>query len=874
MASPGDTAEEREACNSVINEINGSLGAQLNFRIDLKKWEDAIPKRGLDGQSVINDQLLQEFEIFIGIMWTRFGTPTVRAGSGTEEEFDKAYKMYSEQGKTEMWMYFNDAEIEPSRIIADQLVRVNNFKKKVAKTGLYHQYKGVQQFEKKLRQHLTTHFMQILGSKSTDKDVKDDVEKQEKLALRQSVARILEDRFESSLRLYSNQPKVWIEPVLSTTNDISRKADDNFDIRISVTDLIESSDSYMIKAAPQFGLTSLSHYLVKEAWEKDKIWIRFDSKYLRKNDVVKSVGRALSSLGLSKDSLVEGIVIDSWESESEGAKTLLKQIIHEYRRKKIIVMQSISEVVFFDSEPTSDIHNRFKNLYLIALPRGQVRNIVEQYNAGSYIAEDNVLLAKIVRDLEVLNIHRTPQNCLTLLKVSENNFDESPVNRTRLIEMILADLFRSEELPTYKSKPDIKDAEYVLGRFCEGLVKDNVYQFSREKFISKANDYCGENLIQLEVEIVFDILHSNNMVIPVGSEFSFKAAYWIYYFIARRMYSNDNFKKYMLFEQSHITSPQVIEFYTGIDRSRVDILELLSSELKDINDSIEEKLGIVEDVNPLENAQWILSEEATASMLSEIDQDIEASNLPTDLKDRLADISYDQRKPYDQTVQQVIEKLSVADLMRKIRTASRALRNSDYVEPEFKRIILSEVTRGWKLISKILFVLAPALAKNGYAGVENQNFILADSFSDDPMKRFEQVLRSNPANVLSYFVDDLYSNKIGPLIYDYLGNQPDALIRHCLMLMVVTERPQGWKAAAENYISTIPDDSFYLASLVNRTRGEYKYGFAKPKELKDLALILKMGIAKHELKIDKPGFVDMKRISNGVIPKREKSLDE
>ena len=42
---------------------------------------------GSDPQQIINSQVSDEYDIFIGILWTRFGTPTERAGSGTEEEF-------------------------------------------------------------------------------------------------------------------------------------------------------------------------------------------------------------------------------------------------------------------------------------------------------------------------------------------------------------------------------------------------------------------------------------------------------------------------------------------------------------------------------------------------------------------------------------------------------------------------------------------------------------------------------------------------------------------------------------------------------------------------------------------------------------------
>ncbi|WP_462074860.1 hypothetical protein [Nitrospira sp. CMX1] len=54
---------------------------------------------------MINDQI-GEYDIFIGIMWRRFGTPTGVAGSGTEGEFRIAYKRWQENPQIALMFYF------------------------------------------------------------------------------------------------------------------------------------------------------------------------------------------------------------------------------------------------------------------------------------------------------------------------------------------------------------------------------------------------------------------------------------------------------------------------------------------------------------------------------------------------------------------------------------------------------------------------------------------------------------------------------------------------------------------------------------------------------------------------------------------------
>ncbi|CAK8716487.1 hypothetical protein KKHLCK_05615 [Candidatus Electrothrix laxa] len=92
VASPGDVKDERTLLDDVISEFNKTWGNRNGVTLDLLKWEtDSHPSFGVDPQEVINNQIGDNYDVFIGIMWGRFGSPTKRAESGTEEEFNRAY---------------------------------------------------------------------------------------------------------------------------------------------------------------------------------------------------------------------------------------------------------------------------------------------------------------------------------------------------------------------------------------------------------------------------------------------------------------------------------------------------------------------------------------------------------------------------------------------------------------------------------------------------------------------------------------------------------------------------------------------------------------------------------------------------------------
>lgn len=94
VASPSDVAEERDVVSVVVAELRRILPQIRPVELEVIRWEThGWPDVGADAQDVINKEI-GEYDIFVGVMWRRFGTPTKRGESGTAEEFDRAYKYF------------------------------------------------------------------------------------------------------------------------------------------------------------------------------------------------------------------------------------------------------------------------------------------------------------------------------------------------------------------------------------------------------------------------------------------------------------------------------------------------------------------------------------------------------------------------------------------------------------------------------------------------------------------------------------------------------------------------------------------------------------------------------------------------------------
>jgi len=158
VASPGDVKRERAIAKKICDEINDGIASLKSLHLELVRWEThARPGKASDAQEVINKQILNSFDIFIGILWKRFGTPTKRAPSGTAEEIDKALAFHEKDPDFPILIYFNTKPYTlTSPKDAEQVSQVLTYKQKLGNSGIFYwSYDGEANFEDLLRRHLT-----------------------------------------------------------------------------------------------------------------------------------------------------------------------------------------------------------------------------------------------------------------------------------------------------------------------------------------------------------------------------------------------------------------------------------------------------------------------------------------------------------------------------------------------------------------------------------------------------------------------------------------------------------------------------------------------------------------------------------------------
>ena len=164
IASPNDVKDERLVAKNVVDELN-LLFRNKSLMIELVGWEThTYPSTGIDAQDVINKQINDDYDIFLGVLWSKFGTPTNRDDSGTKEEFERAFLRNNTNSKdVSILFYFKNTPIDFDEIDPEEIAKIKKFKTDISYRGVkYGQFKSVDEFEKILRLNLSTLLNQLI----------------------------------------------------------------------------------------------------------------------------------------------------------------------------------------------------------------------------------------------------------------------------------------------------------------------------------------------------------------------------------------------------------------------------------------------------------------------------------------------------------------------------------------------------------------------------------------------------------------------------------------------------------------------------------------------------------------------------------------
>lgn len=682
--------------------------------------------------------------------------------------------------------------------------------------------------------------------------------------------RILRANFERAATCAPSIGHLWVPPTLGEQPETARGPSAE---TVDADFVLREHQDMVIYAPPQFGLTTLGRFLASEAWRRrpGEATLYFQAEELPNHEagILRRVRTELAALA-APNAEVTTIILDDFNYESPLSVRKMKSIKRAFGQSRLLLLCKLdaSRPVFLESVP-KEIAS-FKFLYLWSLTRSQIRSLADGYvDAASSAIDVNDLVDRCVENLEKLNLHRAPLNVVTLFRIADSAVDISPVNRTEMCERFLFLLFTDfAQLPRYGTKPDLKDSIYALGAFCECLIRRSNITFTKEEFYSRIVAYCDERLLSIEVDVLFMFLVEESLVIRRGGRFSFRFLYWLYFFAAHRMYHDGEFADYILRDRNYAQFPEIIEFYSGIDRRRVDLIKILEQDLGKLLDRFSARFDISLSFDPYQEMAWTPSAISLDAVHKEILDEAAGSGLPTVIKDQLADRLFDWSRAYSQEIRSFVSDSSLGECMRVCVAASTALRNSDHAAGEAKRDLYDKILESWTRLVQLGVMIAPILAKHDNVHIEGIRFILDKGAQRELPEdtKFWNIMMALPESVARAYDKDIGSRRMAPLFSRYmLSSDASEMVKLLSAFLIISSRPAGWRENVEKYILGLDRHSVYMLAVLSALLRQLRYGFHSREDKRHLIDLVGVAVARHETGSKKPNQRLIEKASKAAL---------
>ncbi|WP_339163596.1 hypothetical protein [Methylobacterium bullatum] len=123
--------EYTEKYKDIFKNLAKSVGAILDVHLEVLTWRDMPGGQGTSGQDVIDEFMAGNYQIYVGVMGTKFG-------AGTEHEYRTAIEAHIKcASPAEIFFGFCEEPINPYNIDIKTFKKVLVFRKDIGKTGKY-----------------------------------------------------------------------------------------------------------------------------------------------------------------------------------------------------------------------------------------------------------------------------------------------------------------------------------------------------------------------------------------------------------------------------------------------------------------------------------------------------------------------------------------------------------------------------------------------------------------------------------------------------------------------------------------------------------------------------------------------------------------
>lgn len=559
LASPGDTSDQRVAAKEVIEEINTVFGRKEEFTIQLLNWEDSVYSSvGQDGQDVINRQIGEDYDIFVGIMWKKFGSPTKRFGSGTEEEFNIAYERLKNHGNLQLMFFFNSTSI-PQDSDFNQFRKVQDFRKSLEDFGvLYKTFTTNEDFIKLFRSNLMGFILDNLKALRNQDNINNtlmfpELSESFKKYLNNMDARFAHSRADT---LYLDD--MYVAPDLKDLNSNQKRK--GLGKTVNLDFLTDSNDNNSFKILlvgnNTSGKTASCKYLYLKYFNFGYFPVLLNGldfdKILRVEVAIEIINKKIAEQydntfnisNIDKSKLL--LIIDDFHKATKGKGKYWYTLLNNIECIACNIIVTGSTLVTFNDLNKNKPFANFDSYFILEFGPKNRNKLVEKWNS---LGEDIRFIDKneILRKNDSYNnfiksiigknyIPAYPFYILSILQTIEGG---NTLNPNYSIHGFYYELLINNSLSkAVKSNKEIGLYSNFLTQFCYYLFELKVKELSIEQFNGFYDFFCKKHDISYSKNLIMSTLDKSCLLCFENNRVFVNEKY-VYYFFVAKFISNE-----------------------------------------------------------------------------------------------------------------------------------------------------------------------------------------------------------------------------------------------------------------------------------------------------------------------------------------------
>ncbi len=230
----------------------------------------------------------------------------------------------------------------------------------------------------------------------------------------------------------------------------------------------------------------------------------------------------------------------------------------------------------------------FKVLHIDSFKTQQIRELILKWFANRDTNDITEKAEKLLNFVLSVNLPRTPLAISMLLWIIEKQENYKPINNATMLENFIERLFKkTAKHEIYSHEFDYRNKERLLADIAHKMYRDGLenYRLRYQDILNFIDNYLKVRKFEFEAEKVLKHFLSKGIIIKESDEIEryarFRFACFFQYFLTKKIEFDSDFRDHVLDERNTLKFLNEIDYYTGIKRDQLGILQMLVGRMND-----------------------------------------------------------------------------------------------------------------------------------------------------------------------------------------------------------------------------------------------------------------------------------------------------